>query len=178
REYPLTVRRRLHTVGSSVSTVVVAEEQTLTAGPVFNLSLHHVYVLDRQSMRSVADTRAYAYAPENKVDRSPYYTVGLPVDLAIGSFPVWQDEIGKPCAFAVDDPNVREYRVPLRSLVCTGGGVPVQGYFVDQLAGVGFRKQLSLRQITPQLLAAGLDFQRMFDRVVPYLSAGDGAALR
>src|SRR5215470_3706027 len=118
RDYPLTVRRRLHAVESSESTAVVAEEQTLTAGTAFNLSLHHVYVLDRQSMRSVADNRAYAYAPDNAVDRSPYYTVGLPIDSTIGSLPVWQDEMGKPCAFAVDDPNVREYRVPLRSLVC------------------------------------------------------------
>src|SRR5262244_1741361 len=62
REYPLTVRRRLHAVGSPGSTIAVAEEQTLTAGTVFDLSLHHVYVLDRQSMRSVADNRAYAYA--------------------------------------------------------------------------------------------------------------------
>jgi hypothetical protein len=178
REYPLTVRRRLHVVGSSGLTVAVAEEETLAAGTVFNLSLHHVYVLDRRTMRAVVDDRAYAYAPNNTVDRSPNYTVGLPLDSTSDSFPFWLNETGKSCGFAADDPNVREHGVAFRSLVCRGGGVPAQGYFVDQLAAVGLPKQLSLRQIAPQLLEIGIDFQRIVDGVVPYLSTRDSAVLR
>jgi len=178
REFPLTVRRRLHAVQSSGSTVVLGEEETQTAGPVLNWSLHHVYVVDRSSLKSVADDRAYAYTQENSVDRSPYYAVGVPRGSDGRSYRVWQNETGTTCAYSSDNANVHSHGAVLRSLTCHLAAAPAQPYYVVQLATLGLPTQVGLGQITPQLVAAGIDLQQLATRVLPHLSASDRTAIR
>jgi len=177
RDFPLTVQRRLHAVSSSGSTVILAEEETQTAGTVLNWSLHHVYVVDRRSLKSVADDGAYAYTPENSVDRSPYYVVGVPSESGGDSYRLWQNETGTTSTCLLDDMVVRNYGAALRSLTCHLAA-PAQRYYVDQLATLGLPRQLSLEQITPQLVAAGINVQQLVARVLPHLSASDRTSIQ
>jgi hypothetical protein len=176
-DFPLTVRRRLHVVDSSSSTAVVATDEVEKSGATPDWDLHQRFVIDRSSLESVRDDRAYAYEPGNTVDRSPYYTVSFPFNAGGGPYQVWQDEIGTACPFSPDGAAVRRYGLDLHPLRCDFAKAPVRPYFVDRLTAWGLPKQVALRQIAPQLAAAGIDLQQLAAQVLPRLSVSDRSAI-
>ena len=68
---PLDIDRHIHVFGdqSGSSRVVVEETITQKAGDLLNTTQTNVYVMDRRTMKNVADDRAYAFTPSNVVDR-------------------------------------------------------------------------------------------------------------
>jgi hypothetical protein len=176
--FPLTVRQHLHAVRSSGSAATVAEEETQSAAPVLNRVFRHLYVVDRRSLASVSAAGGYAYTSDDVVDRSPYYTVGVPAGSSAGAYGVWQDEVGTACVVTPDAGDVPGYGVPLRSFTCHLAGVPAGRAFLDQLVALGLPRDLALARIAPQLAASGIDLRRLAAQVLPYLSAGDQRTIR
>ncbi len=94
KTFDLTVDRHLVADGaaSSKDLVVVKEDLHLVAAGLFDFTQHHQYVMDRRSMQNVADTRAWAFAPDNVVDRAPDYRLNFPFDTELRAYGVYKNE--------------------------------------------------------------------------------------
>ena len=108
QQLPLTVDRQLNALGdqSGSSKVVVDETIAEHAGSLVNTTQHNVYVMDRTTLKNVADPRAYAFDPYNVVDRSGAYRLNLPFDTDGGStYPIYKNEIGTTYEMKGDTAN-------------------------------------------------------------------------
>src|SRR5262249_4900336 len=93
----LSVSRHIQALGDQSSTdrVVVKETLTLSSPPLFdNETQENQYVMDRRKMVNLADSRAWAFTPDNVVDRSGAYRLQFPFDTKSISYPIYKNEIG------------------------------------------------------------------------------------
>ena len=60
--------------------MVVKETIAQKAGSLVDTTQTNVYVMDRTTLENLADDRAYAFDPENVVDRAGAYRLNLPFD--------------------------------------------------------------------------------------------------
>ena len=101
----LCLNRRLRTVETTGDTVILQQDDSESIGtlspppkvPDCTLPWLHVsqrYAIDQDSVRNVASPQAYAYAPGNTVDRSPAYSVNLPLGTGNGPYLMWDDATG------------------------------------------------------------------------------------
>src|SRR5262245_49824700 len=92
---PLKVSRHLEALGdeSSSSRVVVSEKINLTAEGQFTGELDAQYVMDRTKINNVADDRAWAFTPDNVVDRSPAFRLAFPFDTKAEPALIYKNEI-------------------------------------------------------------------------------------
>ncbi|WP_322778163.1 porin PorA family protein [Frankia sp. Cas4] len=175
--FPLDIKRRVHVVESSTSKVVVQEDDVEKIGPLPEQNFLQRYVIDRSSLKNLAEERAYAYTAQNKIDRSPNYSINLPFDAGDGPYSIWKNEVGAPYPFRQDGPSVERAGLTLRPMHGRLEKAPVQGYYIDQLRSQGIPRQLTLQQLSPQLKAQGLDPQQFATQVLPQLSAADQAEI-
>lgn len=94
-EYPLTVERHLQALGdeSSKDLVVVRETLTLAAPGLFDATVQeHQYVMDRREMVNVDDPRAWAFTPDNPVNRAGAFRLQFPFDADAATYPVYKNE--------------------------------------------------------------------------------------
>src|SRR4051794_10534855 len=91
---PLTIHRNLKIVGSTGSQATLQETSTEQIGPLAPEKLLQRYVIDRTSLKNLADPAAYAYAPANATNRSPAYSINLPFSTGDGPYPIWKNETG------------------------------------------------------------------------------------
>ncbi|HEX5780467.1 MAG TPA: porin PorA family protein, partial [Solirubrobacteraceae bacterium] len=110
---PLDIQRRVRVVESSGSEATVQETSTERIGPLPEQTLEQRYVIDRGSLENVDSDQAYAYAPDNVTDRSPYYSINLPFGAGSGPYNVWKNETGTAYAFKQDGPAVERNGVKL-----------------------------------------------------------------
>src|SRR5262245_14180955 len=94
-EAPLNVSRHIQALGdeSSDDLVVLSEQITLEAQGLFSGNLDSQYVMDRKTMENVADDRAWAFNPQNVVDRSPYFRLAFPFDTPEQPFEIYNNEV-------------------------------------------------------------------------------------
>src|SRR4029450_12060070 len=105
---PLTVDRHIEAIGdeSGSSTVVVRETIHQVAGDLLDVTQTNQYVMDRSSIENVADDRAYAFDPDNVVDRSGSYRLKLPFDTSRGeTYDVYKNEIDDTYKLVADTMN-------------------------------------------------------------------------
>ena len=172
---PLRLIRRLRTVEASGGTVILQQDDTEQAGP---LPLHFTqrYAIDQDSVRNVASAQAYAYAPGNTVDRSPAYSVNLPLGTGTGPYLMWDDATGQ------------SYRLTARGEVSQDGlrlelfrghlsAAPVSPAFLAALAPLGLTSTMTLDQLKPQLAAAGVDVDQLRNVALRQLDPADQAAV-
>lgn len=174
---PLGIKRRLHVVESSSSTVVIQEDDIEKIGPLPEQNFKQRYVLNRRTMKDKADPRTYAYVEGNTVDRSPNYAVNLPFDTGSGPYQIWKNEIGAPYTFRQDGATVHRDGLTLCPMLGKVRKAPVKDYYIDQLKSQGIPKQLTLAQLTPQLKAQGIDPTLLASQVLPQLSSADRASV-
>src|SRR4051812_20644038 len=129
----LDIKRNLHVIETDGNRAVVAENDVEQIGNLKPQDLQQRYVLDRKTLKDVADPRAWAYTPNNKVDRSPAYSVNLPFDAGKGPYQVWKNESGVSYAFT-KKAKVDEGGATLFRYQGTMSGAPAQSYYIDQLA--------------------------------------------
>ena len=94
-EVPLHVVRHIKALGdeSTDSKVVLSEKIDLTAEGQFTGELDAQYVMDRTTINNVADDRAWAFTPDNVVDRSPAFRLAFPFDTKAEPTLIYKNEI-------------------------------------------------------------------------------------
>lgn len=171
-ELPLTVSRHVEAVASesSSSRVVLRETIAQKAGDLVDTTQRNQYVMDRSTLENVDDPRAWAFTPDNVVDRSGTYRLNLPFGTdADREYPIYRNEIGDTYAMQPRADGEREVEglsvLPFRGEVTN---VPFTDAYMSEL-----RRSLPLPDTTafealkPRLAAAGFDV----DAVVAKLRA-------
>jgi len=172
---PLRLIRRLRTVETSGGTVILQQDDTEQVGP---LPLHFTqrYAIDQDSVRNVASPQAYAYAPGNTVDRSPAYSVNLPLGTGNGPYLMWDDATGQSYRLTAHG-SVSQDGLQLELFRGHLSAAPVSPAFLAALAPLGLTSTMTLDQLKPQLVAAGVDVDQLRNVALRQLDSADQAAV-
>lgn len=172
QKLPLDIKRNLDVIETDGSRAVVQENDVEQIGNLKPQDLQQRYVLDRKSLKDVADNRAWAYTPSNKIDRSPAYSINLPFSSGNGPYQVWKNESGVSYAFTKTG-SLKQAGVTLYRYQGSMTAAPAQSYYIDQLASQGIPKSLTPAQAAAQLKAQGADPALLESAVLPSLAAVD-----
>jgi len=159
QELPLTIDRHLDADGSAsgATRVVVTETITQKAGTLLSAVQTNSYVLDRRSMKNVADGRAYSFDPSNVVDRSGSYRLQFPMGTdADKSYPVYKNETGTTYSLTPDS-------------TATGG--KIEGLDVDYFKAQANEVPLSAAYVAGLRKLVPLPATMTFDQLQARLSA-------
>ena len=180
---PLTVDRHIEAVGeeSGASLVVVRETIRQQAGDLLDVTQTNHYVMDRSTLENVADERAYAFDPANVVDRSGAYRLNLPFDTSTSAtYTIYQNEIDDTYETAADTANSTGQidGLDVSYFVASVDEAPMSDAYLAELSrAVPLPTALTLDQMKPQLLAAGIDVDAVLAALTPVLTAEDTATL-
>ena len=180
---PLTVDRHIEAVGdeSGASLVVVKETIRQQAGTLLDVTQTNQYVMDRSTVENVADSRAFAFDPANVVDRSGAYRLNLPFDTKTDeTYTIYKNEIDSTYQIAAD-PETSKGEIDglgVSYFVANVDEAPVSDAYLAELSkAVPLPTSLTLDQMKPQLLAAGIDVDAVLGALTPVLTPEDTAAL-
>ena len=180
---PLTVDRHIEAVGdeSGSSTVVVRETIHQVAGDLLDVTQTNQYVMDRSSIENVADDRAYAFDQDNVVDRSGSFRLNLPFDTSRDeTYDIYKNEIGATYQLVGDReaPTTELEGLHLSNFTASVDEAPLSDAYLAELTQtVPLPQSMSLDQLEPQLLAAGVDVDALVTALTPVLTAEDAATL-
>jgi len=180
---PLTVDRHIEAVGdeSGASTVVVRETIRQQAGDLLDVTQTNQYVMDRSTLKNVADDRAFAFDPANVVDRSGAYRLNLPFDTSADkTYPIYKNEIDATYQLAADTqtPKGKVEGLDVTYFVANVDEAPLSHAYLAELSkAVPLPTSLTLDQMKPQLLAAGIDVDAVVAALAPVLTPEDAATL-
>jgi len=169
---PLSLERRLRTVETTGNTVIMQQDDSETIGPLPPLVFSQRYAIDQDSVRNVASPQAYAYAPGNTVDRSPAYSVNLPLGTGDGPYLLWDDATGQTYPLTAQGSVTRD---GLQLLRFHGhlASARVSPAFLTALAPLGLPATATLTDLTPQLTAAGVDVTQLLSGPLRQLDSTD-----
>jgi hypothetical protein len=182
-EQPLTIDRQIRAVGdeSGADTVVVKETIAQKAGSLVDTTQTNVYVMDRKTLENLADDRAYAFAPENVVDRAGAYRLNLPFDTSRDeTYPIYKNEIDATYQMRPNtaDPTTDEEGLKLANFVAAVDEAPLsEAYLTELRKTVPLPEAMTLDQLKPQLQQYGLNVDTLLTALAPSLTAADFAAL-
>lgn len=156
RTAPLTIRQDIVAQAGEYdsSTGVLKETVSLETEGVSLPASDFVYVLDRKTMENVSDPRAYAWSADNQVDRSgsyyPYFTFDTSKD---EKYSIWKNEIGQglETEFVSEDDK---QGISIYNFKLSCEDKKVSGRY---LKSMGLPLELTLEEMKPALLAAGVD---------------------
>jgi hypothetical protein len=180
---PLVINRHIRALEnqSDSSRVVVKETIEQEAGVLVDATQSNVYVMDRRTMKNLADDRAYAFEPANVVDRSGAYRLNLPFDTnADSTYEIYKNETGTTYQLRGDatTPTADEAGLRLHNYIASAHDVPINAAYLTELNKVlPLPHSLTLEQLEPQLNAAGLDVDALLTAVAPVITAQDVATL-
>jgi hypothetical protein len=180
---PLTVDRHIEAIGdeSGSSRVVVRETLDQTAGDLLETTQTNQYVMDRSSVENVADDRAFAFDPDNVVDRSGAYRLNLPFDTSRDeTYTMYKNEIDGTYELVPDtqNPTTRLEGLDLSNFTTDNDEVHLSdAYLAEVNKSVPLPESLTLDQLKPQLLAAGIDVDALLVALTPVLTPEDAATL-
>jgi hypothetical protein len=169
---PLSLDRRLRTVENTGDTVIVQQDDSERIGPLPLLRLTQRYAIDQGSARNVASPQAYAYTPGNTVDRSPAYSVNLPLDTGHGPYLLWDDATGQAYPLSARGAVTRD-GLRLQRFAGHLAAARVSPAFLAALAAEGLPGTLTLDQLTPQLKAAGVNVDQLVNVALRQLDPAD-----
>jgi Porin PorA len=182
-EQPLTIDRRIRAVGdeSGADTVVVKETIAQKAGDLVDTTQTNVYVMDRRTLKNIADDRAYAFDPENVVDRAGAYRLNLPFDTSGDeTYPIYKNEIDATYQLKPNtaDPTTHEEGLKLANFVAAIDEAPLsEAYLAELRKSAPLPEAMTLDQLKPQLEQYGLNVDALLTALTPSLTAADFAAL-
>ena len=180
---PLTVDRHIEAIGdeSGSSRVVVQETIHQVAGDLLDVTQTNQYVMDRSTVENVVDDRAYAFDPDNVVDRSGAYRLNLPFDTSRDqTYEVYKNEIDGTYELVpdTDDPTTRLEGLELSNFTTDNDELPLgEAYLAELNETVPLPESMTLDQMKPQLLAAGIDVDALLPALTPVLTPEDAATL-
>lgn len=182
-EQPLTIDRQIRAVGdeSGADTVVVKETIAQKAGSLVDTTQTNVYVMDRTTLENLADDRAYAFDPENVVDRAGAYRLNLPFDTSRDeTYPIYKNEIDATYQMRPNtaDPTTDEEGLKLANFVAAVDEAPLsEAYLAELRKTVPLPEAMTLDQLKPQLQQYGLNVDALLAALAPSLTVPDFAAL-
>src|SRR5262245_31576557 len=178
---PVTVRRtvdrHIEAIGdeSGSSTVVVRETIHQVAGDLLDVTQTNQYVMDRSSIENVTDDRAYAFDPDNVVDRSGSFRLNLPFDSSGDETDdIYKHEIGGTYQLVGDreTPTTELEGLHLSNFTASLDDAPLSDAYLAELSRtVPLPESMTLDQLEPQLLAAGVDVAALMTALTPVLTA-------
>lgn len=180
---PLTVDRHLEADGdeSSSSLVVVRETIRQQAGELLDLTQTNQYVMDRSTMENVVDDRAFAFEPANVVDRSGAYRLNLPFDTSTNeTYGIYVNEIDGIIEIAADPetPTGEVEGLDVSYFSVSVDETPTSDAYLAELGkAVPLPASLTLDQMKPHLLVAGIDVDAVLGALAPALTSADAATL-
>jgi hypothetical protein len=180
---PLTVDRHLEAIGdeSGAAQVVVRETIHQVAGDLLDVTQTNQYVMDRSSLENVSDNRAYAFDPANVVDRSDSYRLNLPFGTSRGeTYDIYKNEIDGTYELVGDTerPTSDVEGLHLSNFTAAVDEAPLgDAYLAELNKTVPLPDSLTLDQMKPQLLAAGIDVDALIAALTPVLTPEDAATL-
>lgn len=180
---PLTIDRHIQAISdqSGASTVLVRENIDQKAGHLVNTSQTNDYVMDRSTLKNVADPRAYAFEKSNAVDRAGAYRLNLPFDTSRDeTYPIYKNEIADTYTLASDkrDPTSKVEGLTLSNFRGRVDEAPLSDAYLAELnKAVKLPSSVTLDQLAPQLRAAGIDVDALTAALAPVLSPADAATL-
>ena len=181
-ELPLTVERHIESLDdeAGASRVVVRETIDLRAGDLLETTQVSQYVMDRSTLENVADDRAFAYDPANVVDRSGSYRINLPFDTAADTAqPIYQNEIEDTYLMVPDEGSApaEVEGLAVDTFAAEAVEVPLSETYQRALSEmVPLPESVTLDQLEPHLLAAGIDVAAVTAALAPVLTPEDAAA--
>ncbi len=179
-EAPLTVSRHIEAQGSesSDSLVVVAETIDLEAEGQFSGELKAQYVMDRSEIYNVKDGRAWAFTPDNVVDRSPAFRLAFPFDTPAVPTLIYKNEVGTTyLANPAGSGEVGGLNV-INFTADQAKPLPVSPAYLTALnALTPLPSTLTLEQLKPILKGVGLDIDVLLPALLPNLTPEDTAML-
>jgi hypothetical protein len=187
QEYPLTVERHLEAIGdeSSKDRVVIRETLTLEAPGLFEPTVQeHQYVMDRREMINVDDPRAWAFTPDNPVNRAGTYRLQFPFDAGAESYPVYKNEIGSTytairaggsaVAWGQIGPSGRIEFDDFTAYSAEAPPQPITDAYRQALTPiVQLPDALTIDQIRPILAQAGIDLDATLAALTPVIDPAD-----
>ena len=180
---PLTVDRHIEAVGdeSGASLVVVRETIRQKAGDLLDVTQTNQYVMDRSTLKNVADDRAFAFDPANVVDRAGAYRLNLPFDTSTDkTYEIYKNEIDGTYDIAADTetPTGSIDGVDVPYFLASVNEAPISDAYLAELSkAVPLPTSLTLDQMKPQLLASGIDVDAVLAALAPSLTPEDTATL-
>jgi hypothetical protein len=180
RTFPLAVTRHIVADGaaSTKDRVVVKEDLHLVATGLFDFTQQHQYVMDRRSMQNVKDDRAWAFTPDDVVDRSPDYRLNFPFDTKLQPYPIYKNETAatyqaRPAGTTSDIAGVEATDFAAQS-----DPTPVTPAYLASLdQAVQLPRQLTLDELKPILASAGFDIDASLPALLAALSPEDVATV-
>jgi hypothetical protein len=180
-ERDLAVERHVYVVESDDDLAVVREVVTIRVDGLPDAVHDHQYVIDRRTMQNVADPRAWAFEETNVLDRTGTYRVNFPMKLDPGTvLPSYKDETATRLSVATDDAVLGEKPNGVEQVVMRSEGtnVPLTATYLAALDEVvPLPRSLTLLQLQPALLAAGVDVDATLTALVPVISQEDLSVL-
>ena len=161
--------------------MVVKETIAQKAGNLVDTTQTNVYVMDRKTLENLADDRAYAFDPENVVDRAGAYRLNLPFDTSRDeTYPIYKNEIDATYQMRPNaaDPTTDEEGLTLANFVTAVDEAPLsEAYLAELRKTVPLPEAMTLDQLKPQLQQYGLNVDALLAALAPSLTAADFAAL-
>jgi hypothetical protein len=182
-EAPLRIERHIRALDDESGASHVAVEETIvqTVGDTVAATQTNVYVMDRRTLRNVADDRAFAFDPSNTVDRSGAYRLNLPFDTSTASrYDIYKNEIGTTYEMRADTtaPTSDVAGLHLDNFSGSAHEAPIDASYMAELARVvPLPASMTPEQLKPQLLANGFDVDAVLAAVGPRISPDDLATL-
>jgi hypothetical protein len=174
QQLAIKIQRNLKVVTSTGERATVQETSSEQVGKTDPMQILQRYVIDRSTMRSLADPQAYAYTAENVTDRSPAYAINLPFDTSGGPYSLFKNETGTAYAFRRSGADIERFGLTLIPLSGSMADVPITAAYQKQLA---LPSALTVDQLAPLLKSAGVDPAVLSEQVLPRLSAADRRAV-
>jgi hypothetical protein len=176
-EAPLNVERRLRAneEQSGSTRVVIDETIDQRAGSMLDVSQHSAYVMDRRDMVNVRDERAFAFTPDNVVDRSGAYRLQLPFDTdAQGTYTMYINETDSTYGLVGASKAYEREGLTLDEFTVDAPYAPLSPRYLDELrSAVPLPETLTFDQMKPHLLRSGLDTDALVATLTAELSAAD-----
>ena len=177
---PLNVSRHIQALGdeSSSTKVVLSEQIALSAEGQFSGNLDSQYVMNRKTMRNMKDDRAWAFVPDNVVDRSPYFRLAFPFDTTSRPYKIYNNSFaGNYEVKPAGEDEVGGMKV-LKFTAEQATPVPVSPAYFDALNKLTpLPTELTLDQLKPILKQAGIDIDALLPALLPSLAPEDTQAL-
>ncbi|HEX6167611.1 MAG TPA: porin PorA family protein [Acidimicrobiales bacterium] len=182
-EMPLTIDRHIEAIGneSGSSQVLVRETIAQKAGDLVDTTQTNEYVMDRSTLQNVADDRAFAFDEGNVVDRAGAYRLNLPFDTSRDeTYEIYKNEIDATYMMAADTetPTSDIEGLELSNFTASVDEAPLSDAYLAELNDVvTLPESLTLDELKPQLLAAGIDVDAVVTALTPVLTPEDAATL-
>jgi hypothetical protein len=182
-EMPLTIDRHIEAIGneSGSSHVLVRETIAQKAGDLVDTTQTNEYVMDRSTLQNVADDRAFAFDEGNVVDRAGAYRLNLPFDTSRDeTYEIYKNEIDATYMMAADTetPTSDIEGLELSNFTASVDEAPLSDAYLAELNDVvTLPESLTLDELKPQLLAAGIDVDAVVTALTPVLTPEDAATL-